>query len=1132
MRSSTTQKMDVNPDTPTEEKGIPLQAAQNSMYLAEKLHPGRTIYHHTVAIELTTHPKQSLKVDLLKKAFNILLNRHNALRSKFVTLDGMIQQTEIPLSELSADAHWPLKIIDAPHIKKVPELNSLVDTLEQLGEKSILNAPFSLEKGPLWRSALIRFSEKKYQLVMNFHHAIFDVTSQNIFLEELSSIYNSLVEKKPLTLPATNDLLNLNLSTEEKSQRMTYWQHKMNGYIPFVLRPDLPPKKFDFHGGRVPFEINADIVKKLKQKIIKSKEAPSLHMTLLASLYVALYRYSGQLDLCIGTASANRRHEQDTSHIINGLVNSVPLRTDLVGDPTFSELTKRVQAVAKEAYQKQIPIDEIAESLPFDIIFVLNNAKKSLNLKHIDATSPIELNLENTKFKYCGINLDEDEKTGKLHGFIEYNKDEFSSSYFEKFIQRWQTLLNGIVDNPEERISDLPFLTEKDKDFLDTHTPPREQPEFKTYFHEVVSQHAEKHPDKDAIIVHYPTGKKEKITFSELDHITNNLAAFLNAVDINPDTPVGICVARSVNLYIALFSVYKSGGVAVPLETAAGEALNYKIQSTQARVVFVDDETEHLFSNYKSHFLTINLNKKEQIMKLGRQLNHSYHSPNLHSDNLAYTRFTSGTTSEPKGVMITHGGAAELANNLRKRNNNKNYSGQYFSFVPVGFDAFEFDWMNAWNKKNPGTLHMLANYSQDGLKQVVQQEHITDLTLPPGIIGPYTPSDFPSVRNVILMGAAPDEKIFKLWNSKKVTIENGYGPTEATVATHIKPYQETDNAPITSIGFPFNNMTMSIVNPADGKNICPPGIPGEMIIEGQLARGYLDENLTRKKFPDLLFDPHHHRFEQPSAYGKVKKSSKESMHRSAPYEKMPTRIYKTGDYGFLTPTGVVFLGRIDRSQIKFRGVRLEIDGVTATLKKHPKVHDGMVIASENNEFLYAYVVPKNSEEKISCREINQFFRQSTLPQVARISQIVHLAKLPLNANGKIDTKALPAPDKNNEEKFTPPATELQKKLKHLWLHVLKIKDIGIDTTFADAGGSSILFGRLEALINERLSLKSPISIAIFSLEDVTIEQMAKKLTAKIKPETLTSNASFFSTTPSSIPTDPLFRLSPFITPTS
>lgn len=1119
---------------PTEQKSIPAQALQNSMYLFEKSHPGTSVYHRITALEL----KGKLDIKRLRLSLAQLVKRHPALQSCFtVDKDGNVAQNFKPIPK-DVDSLWPLTLIDASTINpKDAELGQMLSTLERLHQEKILIQPFSLETGPLWRFCLIKFTDNYYQLALTFHHIITDLASETLFLQDLAALYNSKPGKSP-TLVELTPLDAFIQPKEAISENISYWQKTLLNLTPISLKSDLQPSdKFCFKGNRIDFKIDAKHCDQLKQ--VSKENNVSLNTWLTTALFTLLHRYTKQSDICIGMVSANRRSgKQKTDDIthVSCRINTIPLRANLAGNPTFDALAQQIKKLSIEGLQHQAPLDLITKvaiknrqtiTNPCSILIAFNGKKYELKLNGIETCSPVEPNLFHSRFENFGFNICE-EPDGSLSCYFEYNADLFSSQFITRFKTHFIQLLADVTENPGLQLSDILITTPEEQKLISQFNATEKPLTSPLLIHELLSYRAKEHPDDNAWVFH-PDQESKPVatTFSEADALTDKLAAYLNHINVGTHANIGICVTRSPSLMNAIFSAWKAGGTIVPLETKENnkDLIYYKLSCTQTKIIFVDNKTIHLFTDYKNikNLFFINLDQIKNYLVQIKNLIISYKKLKLSSHNLAYINFTSGTSGDPKGAEISHGNLVNLINEIIDRNIKD--GSKVFSSSAFTFDAFIFELIEALAIKR-GELHFTCDElraSPEMIVKLTQEHNINCITLIPKVMEKIKPNTTPSWTYPICMGASPSEELIRNWLGK---IKQEYGTTETTICAtrhHCSPGE-----PHTSIGRPIINYQIYIL---DGYgNICPPGIPGRIFIAGAgLARGYAGNPfLTQEKFIWKVFNKDRFRFENAVVTktedktikavtfkiknSEVKKDSKkrvlsdendsiaEKKAKQKEDKSLLVRLYDTGDVGVYLANekevySINFLGRADR-QVKLNGIRVELDGLEAALRTHPEIKDVTVIQEPVKKNLIAYFVPRNSDRKLFTKDINKFLSKTPLLSVVRLHGAMSMTSLPLNTNGKVDNKALPE-YKQDPEEIIQPKNTLQKALHSIWAEVINISEasFGIDHSFTAIGGDSLDLTYIINLINKRIPLKNPIKKIedLFPSEDVTIEQQEKIL---------------------------------------
>lgn len=775
---------------------VPLSSAQKSIWYYEKLHPGTPAYHHTIVFDL-----EKPNINLFRQAIRALAMRHEALQYKLDEFEGQIYLASLPAESHS---HWdrPLHIFDLSQMAPAP-VEDMINTLKMINEDAFITRPFNLEQEALWRCALLHFDENRFQFVMVAHHLIVDVASKNILMRDLSELYNAMLENREADLPALPPLHEITPAAIDE-KKLVLWKEKLSDLTPLVLKTDfMPQAEFRGEGKRFYFHIDQELVTNLTT--LANEQKASIHRVFLASLYVLLYRYTGQTDICIGTASENRRNysvsDAQMKQMVSCFVNSIPLRAVLHDTMTFSDVLHTLSQVCVSAYKNQLPFEIIAQQAmgknekrktttasPFDIIFDLNQKRTKLSLKDTATDYPSELSLGCSKFVYFGLNLDE-QPNGSYRAYIEYNSDVFKENTIARMAAHFKNICTAVAKTPEQAIAELPLLTAEEAVIL-AKANNTELPLVKQTIVDLFEQAAGEHGDKTAVVFHKSLSESESITYSELHQKATTIAVSLRNLGIrpseHPDNLVGVALARSTQLVTAIWSVFKAGGALLPLETKASELLRHKVLEAAPKIIIVDNSTEdmEIFKTYREkntnneiHF--INIDHWQAIQEQAHSVEHNLHHEPVLPQHLAYIIYTSGSTDKPKGVMISHRGLANLT--LAIKNRDIKPDCKILSTAPATFDAIFFDLAMM---TIPCTLHLIfeeGRLSPSILKPIISEQKIGLVTLLPQICNYLDFSVLPSIRKIIIMGSVANKDLVERLLSLVDEIRIEYGPTEATV---------------------------------------------------------------------------------------------------------------------------------------------------------------------------------------------------------------------------------------------------------------------------------------------------------------------------------------------------------------
>jgi amino acid adenylation domain-containing protein len=894
-------------------------------------------------------------------------------------------------------------------------------------------------------------------LLLVIHHITFDGWSARVFVEELAALYDAFVAGKPSPFPELPiqyaDFAHWQrqwLQGEVLERQLSYWKEKLAGSLPSLDLPtDRPRPAVQTHcGARQSSVLSSFPLQALKA--LSRQEGVTLFMTLLAAFKVLLYRYTGQDDIAVGSPIAGRTHVE-TEGLIGFFVNTLVLRTDLSGNPTFRELLGRVREVALGAYAHQdLPFEKLVEALQperdlsrtplFQVMFNLENIPTK-------AVKTPSLSIDEFEFdsgvSQFDLALEVIEKDEGLSCLLNYSTDLFDAATIERMLGHYQTLLEGIVADPEERIGVLPLLTEAERHQLlvewnDTQADyPKD-----SCIHQLFEAQVERTPDAVALAF-----KDQQLTYHELNTRANQLAHYLRKRGVEPGVLVSICVERSLEMVVGILGILKAGGAYVPLDPAyPQERLAFMLEDAQVSVLLTQRRLLEKLSEHRARVVCLDTSW-EAIAGESEENPAS----EVTTNNLAYMIYTSGSTGKPKGVQIQHRAVVNFLNSMHEQLALTNQD-VLLSVTTLSFDIAVLELFLPLSVGACITL-VSRQVAADGVQLLAR------LTSSGATVMQATPVTWRLLLEArwqgsqplkILCGgeALPRELAHQLlrWG---VPLWNLYGPTETTVwATAYKVEPEGSSVPI---GRPIANTQIYLLD-AHLQPV-PIGVPGELHIGGiGLARGYLNRpEMTAEKFIPNPFS------DEPG-----------------------TRLYKTGDLARYLPDGnIEFLGRIDH-QVKVRGFRIELGEIETVLGRHPTVRETVVMARKDvlgDNRLVAYVVP-NQKPAPTTNELRSFLKRK-LPQYMVPSTFMFLDALPLTPNGKVDRRALPAPDRVRpelERAFVAPRTPIEEMLAGIWAEVLGLEEVGIHDNFFELGGHSLVatqvMYRVRAASRVELSLRS------------------------------------------------------------
>ncbi|PSF37371.1 non-ribosomal peptide synthetase [Aphanothece hegewaldii CCALA 016] len=989
----------------------PLSFAQERLWFLHQLDPTNAAYH----IPIAWHFTGQLDFQKLQDSINIIIQRHEALRTRFPTKEGKPYQDIL--------SHLKLEI---------PVIHLAQEQVKQF-TKEEAKRPFNLETGPLLRIALLQLSPQESILLVIFHHIIADGWSRGIFLKELITLYKSesKLPELPIQYVDFADWQRNWLAGEERQIQLDYWKQQLTDLPVLNIPTDLPrPPVQTFRGSTQSFTLSKDLTDSLKQ--LSRQQGVTLFMTLLTAFNILLHRYSGQDDVVIGSPIANRNWTE-TEGLIGFFVNTLILRNNLSGNPTFLELLKQVKEVTSGAYKHQdLPFAFLVEELQpernlshnplFGVMFQFQNEAYQLQNSNTPELAIPNLQLEQywiepefTKFDLTWHLIERE--TGFL-GVIEYSTDLFKTETITRMFQHFQQLLLEIIINPQKRLSELSLLTSSEQHQLLIEWNNTKTDESLELVHQLIEKQAERTPNNIAVVC-----SNQKLTYQELNQKANQLAHHLLTLGVKPETLVGICFKRSLEMVIAILGILKAGGAYVPLDpTYPQERLAYMLDDASVFLLLTQTELLKILPQNNCNILCLDLNHSVEVGNSKPTQN-----TNINADNLAYVIYTSGSTGKPKGTLLTHRG---LINYLTWAIQEYKVSEGEGSPVQsaIGFDATI---TSLYTPLLVGKTVVLLPEEQE-LEVLNTDHHYSLLKITPAHLGILSQFPQKAQTNALIIGGEAlfgNHLTFWQHQTPNTRLINEYGPTETVVGCCVYEVQK----PVTGlvpIGKAIANTQLYILDRY--LQPVPIGVPGELYIGGAgVARGYLNR-------PDLTADKF---IPNPFSSG---------------------RLYKTGDLArYLSDGNIEYLGRLDE-QVKIRGFRIELGEIEAVLAQHPDVSEAFVTVHEDtqgNKRLVAYIISSTAQ---NLRD----FLKSKLPDYMIPSAFIPLTAFPLTANGKINRKALPSPDLSTPTaSLVLPRTANEEILRQIWAEVLGRESISIHDNFFELGGDSILSIQIIAKAN-------------------------------------------------------------------
>ncbi|MDI1433382.1 non-ribosomal peptide synthetase [Polyangium sorediatum] len=920
---------------------LPLSFAQQRLWFLDQMGSG-TAYNMPSAIRL----RGALDVEALSRSLSEIVRRHESLRTTFAVQGDDARQV----------IHDPV-----PVALPVIDLRDLPPEQQESAARRVVQEEagrhFDLSCDPMVRAALVALGEpcapaRDHLLLLTMHHIASDGWSVGVLVHELSTLYGAFAEGRPSPLPEL-PIQYADFAVWQRrllggqflAAQIAYWKRALAGApVLLALPTDRPrPRGATFQGITTRFEVPTEVVAGVRA--VGQGEGATLFMTLLAAFQVLLSRWSGQDDFIVGAPIANRHHHE-LEPLIGFFVNTLALRAELADNPTFLKLLGRVRKTTQEAYAHQdMPFERLVEELSpernpavnplVQVALALHNTPE--DAIHLPGLETSFLDGENRLVR-LDMELHFWERNGTLDGHWVANTDLFDAATVERMIGHYQTLLAGIGAAPHARVGDLPLVTTIERDRILSHGHgPTVQVPYEGGVHRFFEAHAERAPDAMALL--FDDGREvSTLTYGALNERANQLAHHLQSIGVGPETIVGLCLPRSLDLVVGLLGILKAGGAYLPLDPEyPRKRLDFMIEDARPSVLLTEARLAEGFGRPGLRIVGVDRDAAA-IATASRENPRSEVGP----ERLAYVIYTSGSTGRPKGVLLEHGGLCNVTE-AQAQMFELGPGDRMLQFASLCFDAATFEiWMalRVGATLCLGTRDVLA--PGEPLQRYLERHCVSAVTLTPSSLAAVPPAKLPHLRLITVAGeACPAELVLSRAPGRRFF--NLYGPTEATIWSTAMRCTPQAGAP--PIGRPIAN-TQAYVLDRSG-SLAPIGVPGELCLGGiGVARGYLNRpELTDERF---IRNP----------FGKG-------------------RLYRTGDRARLRPDGQLeFLGRADQ-QVKMRGFRIELGEIEAAITEHPAVREAAVVAREDSigeARLVAYVVPEAGDEVAQAEHVEQWQR--------------------------------------------------------------------------------------------------------------------------------------------------------------
>ena len=1062
------------------DKELPLSFTQERFWFLNQLEPNHSAYNSLQTFRLIG----SLNVSALERTFNEIVRRHEVLRANFRVVDD--QPVQIILEHRRFELGITNLTEHAPPQRGV-EIRRLVDEEAQ--------RPFDLSNDLMLRASLLKLAEKDHLLILGLHHIAFDHWSAAILWQELSATYEAFSTGRPSPLPELSCQYK-HFAVWQKQwfrgeileKQLSYWKRQLNGSPPLLQLPtDYPrPPLKTFSGERKAAVLPNTLTKALRT--LSQTEGVTLFMILLAAFKILLHRLTGQDDIVVGSPVAGR-NRTETERLVGCFLNSLVLRTDLSGNPTFRQLLARVREVVLGAFDHQeLPFEKLLEELEierdlgctpiFQVFFNMYNFEEAdlglhgLAVKRLRMTKPVS-NFDLTLYVR--------ERHNATHLNLVYNTDLFHGRRMLEMLEQYTHLLTQIVANPDQCIASFSLITSASQKLLPNPVEPLRS-DWAGAVHDRLSQQARHRPKQVAVL-----DPHDSWTYEELNSRSNQLAHCFLESGAQPQDIVAVYGHRGASLVWAVLGVLKAGGAFLILDPAYPIARLVECLRAARPCGFVrleasgklpDELESYIQESVRCHVTLPRLSayRREHMLQ-----NYPTADPGVRIGpaDLACVSYTSGSTGEPKGILGRHGPLSHFlpwqTEKFALDSSDRFSLLAGLSHDPLQREIFTALWVGAAICiPDPDTIGTPGQLARWMARQKITFAHLTP---PMGKLlteSAHPRCQLPSLRYAFFVG----DKL--TWTdvtslqglAPSVTCINYYGSTETQRAVsyyEIPPrHENTPASGVIPVGRGMPNVQLLVLNTVQER--AGIGEVGEIYMRSpHLARGYLnDESLTQERFLPNPFR-----------------------------EEAADRLYRTGDTGRYLPDGnVEILGRTDR-QVKIRGFRIELGEIEAALAGHSDIREAVVLARQDKpgeRYLAAYVVPK-SGKRPKIHELHKYLR-NRLPDYMMPTGLLTLDTFPLTPNGKIDTEALPVPNETSDERrvtSVPPRTSVEEALARIWAEVLSTDNVGVRHNFFELGGHSLLAIRVMSRISQTFQVALPLRTLF---EKPTIEELAAVITER------------------------------------
>lgn len=1014
---------------PVEKKEYyPLSSAQKRLYALNELHKEGIAYNITQVVMV----EDNLEVERVKETFDLLIKRHEALRTSFELQDGLIVQR---IHDIVQNNFTYREAREA-------DIDEIID-------QAIV--PYELDKAPLFRTFVIKTEQQNYYIILDIHHIISDGTSIGILMKEFLQIYNNeKLSEHRLNYRDYAVWQETKKNSEKIMKQKGYWLKEFGSQIPLLNMPTdyMRPSKQVFEGNSISFTINEEVTSRLKN--LSKATNTTLYMVLFSAFNLFIHKYANQEEIVIGTVTSGR-NLASLQNVVGMFVNTLAIKSKLYEEESFTDYLLRIKDTSLEAFDNsEYQFDQLIEDLHknrdlsrnpiFDVMFVMENME-------IPANDDEHIRFQIYDYKPKGTKLDltlkVQERDGAIIGWFQYSTSLFKKGTIHRFKQYYLEVLNGIIDSSNQKVSSIGIVPIKEKErIVSTFNNTDVMYNNSLTICEMFERQVEKTPNNIAVVC-----GKEKLTYDELNQMANSLARTLRQAGVKTDTIVGLLIERSVYMAIGILAVMKAGGAYLPIDSEyPPDRITYMLEDSDASALI----TQTMLKN------RVDFSGTKII--IDDTCSYPKDSSNIQPistvNDIAYVIYTSGSTGKPKGVKVEHRSLANYVAWFTRKSNLQERD----KTILLSSYAFDLSYTSLYTSLLcGGELHIVSKdeYTDpEKLLHYINTHEITYIKATPSLFSmlvntySFHKSDIcKSLRLIVLGGESINVSLVEKYNKiyPDAQIMNHYGPTECTIGciatvidwNHLNEYKR---CPV--IGMPIDNVKVYIVD-----NKMEPvaiGQTGELYIGGScLARGYMNlAELDKEKFVKNPFS-----------------------------ENDNNRLFKTGDLGrYLEDGSIEFLGRID-NQVKIRGYRIELGEIENSILTYPGIDKVCVIDiddSNGNKEVCAYIVTRKAR---IIKELRKYLLNK-LPTYMVPTYLVTVEEIPITSNGKVNKAALPKPNNDPVDtiEYVAPRTGTERRLVTIWGEVLGVEQIGIDNNFFEIGGHSLKATALMSKIQKEFNI--------------------------------------------------------------